>query len=75
VTRFRLTPEDRAARLKARHKIVQAANRYAVGATPLRRAGYTMRQLQQAVAVVRRHNLVTDGTLALAGFNAKAGPR
>jgi hypothetical protein len=65
----KLSAEDRALRNKARLSIVQAANRHAVTATPLRRAPYTLRTIQRAVCVARHARLIDDHTLALAGFN------
>lgn len=73
--RKHITEGERLARIKARRKIVQAANRYSVGATPLRRAPHTMRHVNRAVSVVRRSDLVPVTTLALAGFNIKASEK
>lgn len=73
--RKRLTEADRLKRIEARRKIVQAANRYAASATPLRRAPHTMRHVNRAVSVVRRADLVPASRLALAGFNVKADER
>ena len=59
---------DRDARLEARRRIVAAANGHInrLGLTARRRL--SMRQLPQAVFMVRQHRLVDAGTLDLAGF-------
>lgn len=59
-------PFTRAERLEARRKIVQAANRHA--ARKRGRAPYTMRHLQQCVAICRRWRLVSPVVLVTAGF-------
>lgn len=58
---------DRDARLDARWRIIQAANRHKVRFRPSPRL-FGMRQLQQAVFMVRQHRLVDAATLELAGF-------
>lgn len=57
----------------ARWKIIQAANRYAVSASPRRAAPFGMRHVQLAVSLCRRFRLVSPEVLAEAGFNPKGG--
>ena len=54
---------------KARHEIVGAAERLrkALGTSA---KPYSMRRIQQAVCVVRRHRLVAPKVLVAAGYNA-----
>lgn len=55
----------------ARKEIVRAANRYINRRG--RQSPLKMRQLQQAVAIVRHNQLVKPSVLEVAGFNAKKG--
>lgn len=64
--RPRLADSDQAKRAAARREITAAATRASD------RNSYSRRQLQQAVAICRQQGLVSDKTLALAGFNTKA---
>lgn len=61
-----LTADQRAARTKARSKIIQACNRRAMG---LRGAApYGARHLAVCVGMARRLGLVDDAVLVTAGF-------
>jgi hypothetical protein len=61
---------DRDARLVARHRIVQAANRFAAR-LPQRRIPYTMRHVQRCASIARRFSLVDDATLIAAGYRTR----
>jgi hypothetical protein len=58
---------DRDARLDARWRIIQAANRHKLRVRRQPRM-FGMRQIQQAVFMARQHRLVDTATLDLAGF-------
>lgn len=67
--------------MAARRRIVQAANRVRLARSRYVRSLVwrevespkllTMRQLQQAVAIIRHHGVVDDATLAAAGFRSR----
>lgn len=61
------TTPDRDARLDARWRIIQAANRHKLRVRRSPRL-FGMRQLPQAVFMVRQRRLVDAATLDLAGF-------
>lgn len=71
-TRRKPTPDQRAARAKARRKIIQACNRRAMGLRPMyglpAAAPYGARHLAVCVGMARRLGLVDDAVLITAGF-------
>lgn len=74
-TKYRMTPKERLKRKAARRKIVQAANRYAVNATFLGRAPWSMRDVARCAGICRRMKLVNGKLLEEAGFNPQGGGR
>lgn len=62
-------PVTRAERLRARHEIIQAANRYTARNRNV--APYTMRHLQRCVCICRRRGLVAGPVLETAGFRTE----
>lgn len=63
---------------EARVRIVQTANRFILAQSSRRTPPFParllgMRQVQQAVCVVRRNRLVSDADLKLAGYRPSTG--
>lgn len=65
--RWKRTEKEMAEKRQARRTIIQQANRIAAG-MPARRAPFTLRSINQAVAVVRHHQAVPARVLVMAGF-------
>lgn len=72
-TKYRMDPKERLKRKQARRKIVQAANRYAANATPLRSVPWSARDAARCAGICRRLNLCNDQLLVDAGFNPRGG--
>lgn len=69
---MKTTTPDRDARLDARWRIIQAANRHKIRVRRSPRL-FGMRQLPQAVFMARQRKLVDADTLTLAGFRPVRG--